>query len=377
MGAFSGSADSAAAAAVAATALLFGAVRLRRHGRFAGWQGQVDLAVLATGLGLAAFAFWPAPLALTALLPGGASAAPGAWCAAGGAPVLAEPFTRLGEGAGGGLRGAAAAFAVFLPFGVLARYRYRAGAVSAVLAGAAAACAVEAVQASGGFGALPCAMRTASVDDALLGAAGTLAGWLLGCAAVRLLPRGWPGASVDLLPPGLSRRAAGHLFDGALLWALPVLAAPVAAPLLGTGPGAARLGLVAAGAAVLGVLLPLLRDDRCTPCRAALMLAVTARAGGPAPRLRVLLRSALLYGPAALLVAVGQPWWIAAVAAVHGAPALFRRDGAGLADLIAGTRIATRAAISPVLPSLLVRSDVPLPPPPPPVPAQREGEPVG
>jgi hypothetical protein len=346
-------ADGAAGAAVAvqgtAFALLLGATlflrrQFRRHGRIGGWSGLVTLAVLAAGTGLAAFAVAPLPPAADRV------------CAAGGAPLLLDPLARPPWS---GAAGPALAAAVGLPVGLLARYRYRRGPAAATALGLACAAAVEIVQGTALLGLYPCPYRTAATGDVLLGGAGAAAGWLAGTAAVRALPRSWPGAVADLLPPGLPRRALGHALDLGLCWtgagALTAVAAATGAA-DGLPAEQVRTAAFAALAAAAAVLPPLLRRDRCAPGRAALRLGVAA-AGRPvpAPRPRALLRSVLLYAPTAALLAAGLPWWTAAVAAAHGASALVRRDGAGLADLIAGTRVTTRAALTGELPAELVR----------------------
>ncbi|MFC6005182.1 VanZ family protein, partial [Streptomonospora nanhaiensis] len=176
----------------------------RRYGRLAGWPGQVTAAVLATGIGLAAFAVWPLPTGLDGL------------CAPhGGAPAHPDP---LSLAASAPPERTALAAGAFVPLGLLLRYRYRRGAPTAVLLCAAAAAAIEGLQYTALLGAYPCAYRTAAADDVLLGAAGGLAGWLLGLAATRLLPRAWPGALADVLPPALGRRLLGHLLDLAVCW---------------------------------------------------------------------------------------------------------------------------------------------------------------
>ncbi|WP_017593503.1 VanZ family protein [Nocardiopsis potens] len=349
-----------AAVAVAACCAVFLRLHLGRYGRIAGWPGRVTQAVLLTGIGVGAYAVWP--------LPGPAECA---------ADPLASPFS-LGalEGRPGGpLRHAALAFAVLVPVGLLARHRYRRGVLATAALGALTALAIEAVQATGVLGALPCAHRVAAVDDVLLGTAGALAGWLLGLAADRVLPRPWPGGLADIFPPGLGRRAAGHLIDLALWWYGTLLAAALIvragyAPLPESELHAAAL---IAAAVLFGLVQPVLRGDRCTPGRACLMLA-TAAAGPlpePASRPRVLVRSLLLYAPVTVLFAAGLHWWALLVPIVHGLPALARADGAGLADLICGTRTATRAwTEGGGLPAKLIRY---APPAEPRAPAPRAG----
>ncbi|MDA0567967.1 VanZ family protein [Streptomonospora sp. S1-112] len=348
-----GSAAAQLAFAGAALAIALGSAGFlrrqhRRYGRLAGWPGQVTAAVLATGIGLAAYAVWPLPPGTDGL------------CAPdGGAPAHPRPLAALTA-----LPPAHAALAagVLVPLGLLLRYRYRRGVLAAVAVCAAVAAAVEAVQYTALLGAYPCAYRTAALDDVLLGAAGGLAGWLLGLAADRVLPRSWPGALADALPPALGRRLLGHLLDVAVCWSAATAAAALltALPVPGRAVALAadplRDTLFAALAAVFAVAVPLLRRDRATPGRAALYLAL-AGAGAPRPagRPRVLARAALVWLPVGGLLVAGLPWWTLAVAALHGSTAVVRRDRAGLFDLVAGTRTTTRAALLGGLPDRLMR----------------------
>ncbi|WP_017558416.1 VanZ family protein [Nocardiopsis baichengensis] len=336
--------------AAAVGAALFFRVHLGRYGRIAGWQGQVTLAVLAAGLAVGLLAVWPLPRGADGL------------CAIdGGAPALPHPLA-LGE-LPGSWRTAAlhagAASGVFALVGALLRYRYRRGLPFTAALAALLALVVEAVQYTGVLGLYPCAYRVAAVDDVLLGAAGGAAGWLIGCAAVRLLPRAWPGAVMDSMPPGLSRRLGGHALDLVLWWNGTLLAVAV---LVDTGtitlvraPEAHRIALVAAAVGG-GLLVPLLRTDRGTPGRASMRLAVSSPGeSGPAARWRTTLRAALLYTPVVVLFVLGLQPWALLVALVHGAPELVRRDQAGTADLIAGTRITTTAAVTGRMPTKLIR----------------------
>ncbi|GAA1119744.1 VanZ family protein [Nocardiopsis composta] len=355
-----GIAAPAAAVAVAVCCAVFLRLHLGRYGRIAGWPGRVTMAVLLTGIGVGAYAVWPLP-------------AP-AECAA---EPLTAPFSLGGPGlpAGEVFRHAALAFAVPVPVGLLARYRYRRGVLSTVLLGALLALAVEAVQATGVLGALPCPHRVAAADDVLLGAAGALAGWLLGLAADRVLPRPWPSGLADLFPPGLGRRAAGHLIDLVLWWygTLLVAALAVRAGVAPLPESELHTAALIAAAVLFGLVQPLLRGDRSTPGRACLRLA-TASAGplpAPASRPRVLVRSLLLYAPVTVLFAVDLHWWALLVPIAHGLPALARADGTGLADLLCGTRTATRAwTEGGGLPAKLIRY---APPAEPRAPAPRAG----
>ncbi|MFC3994987.1 hypothetical protein ACFOVU_03620, partial [Nocardiopsis sediminis] len=254
---------------------------------------------------------------------------------------------------------AAVAAAVFVPVGLLARYRYRRGLPSTLAVAAVLAGAIELVQGSALLGAYPCPYRVAATGDIVLGCLGAALGWALGAAAVALLPRAWPGAIADLMPPGLLRRILGHTLDLAMWWYAAMLLAGVAVAAGVAGPGQAgqvRAALLLVFAAVFGLLAPLLRTDRGAPGRAAVRVALAGQGPPhPAARWRVALRGALLYGPVAVLVAAGLPWWAPAVWVLHGSCAMVRRDQAGLFDLIAGTRVVTRSALTGHLPDRLIR----------------------
>ncbi|GAA4948870.1 hypothetical protein GCM10023224_36130 [Streptomonospora halophila] len=341
----------------------------RRFGRLAGWPGRVTMAVLAAGTALAAFAVYPLPAPAADI------------CAGGGAAPAPEPLMLLGALD----RPAAAVHAAWtagalLPAGLLLAYRHRRGAVAAVAASALIAGGVEALQYTGLLGAYPCPYRVAAVDDVLLGACGGLAGWSLGAAAKRMLPRAWPGAAGDLLPPSALRRVLARLLDLAVCWFGACAAAAAAAAARAAGIAVSEEGLRAAAlvafAAVFGAVVPVLRRDRATPGQAASYLALAA-AGPPrpAPRGRALVRSALLFVPVTALLATGLGWWALLVPALHASTALVRRDRAGLFDLIARTRTTTRTWVAGGMPDDLMRFSPPgeAPPPAPAgaVPAQR------
>ena len=335
----------------------------RRFGRLAGWPGLVTTAVGAAGVGLLAFAVYPLP-----------TSAPDPCVTASGFPAPAALGAAVESGAG--VRHAAAAAAALVPAGLLLGYRYRCGVLATVALCALLAAGVEAVQFTGLLGAYPCPFRVAAAGDVLLGAAGGLLGRMLSVGAARLLPRAWPGAAADLLPPGLGRRLLARALDLAVCAGGACAAAAVAAswvpPIAGGGPlteERVRTAVLAASVLVFAGVVPLLRRDRATPGQAACYVALAGAAWPhPAPRLRVLLRNALLIVPIILLWAAGLGWWIPAAGALHGLPALVRRDQAGLLDLLARTRVRTRCAVVGGLPDELVRF-VPSSHEPPPEPA--------
>ncbi|MFC7327611.1 VanZ family protein [Marinactinospora rubrisoli] len=353
VGSTAGLAVPAAVLAVLLVVAGFLAHQHRRYGRFGGWSGQVGTAVPATGCGLAGYAVWPLPA--------------GTVCAAGAAaPVGGIGRTVLPPDPDTLLRAAVIA-AVFLPVGLLARHRYRSGWVRAIALGLALAAVVEVVQYSGVFGLAPCAYRVAALDDVLLAGLGTLLGWSAARLPERWLPRGWPAAVPDLLPPGGYRRLLGHTLDVALCWSGGALLAAMSSA-VGLIPEAdaeaLRPAMFGGLLVAVGVLVPLLRRDRCTPGRAAVHLALSdSGPPRPAARRRVLARALPCYLPAAALVALGQVWWALLLPAAHACCALVRPDRAGLLDLLAGTRVVTRTMVAGGgLPAAQVRHVPPRPP---------------
>ncbi|RCV55879.1 RDD family protein [Marinitenerispora sediminis] len=345
----------AVALAAVLAAACFVARQHRRYGRVGGWSGGVGAAVVATGCGLLAFAVWP--------LPDGA----GPGCAAGGTPPAGGIGGTLLPPNGAALARAAMTTAVFLPVGLLARHRYRSGWARAAALGLALAAGVQAVQLIGLLGPAPCAHWVAALDDVLLAGLGTLLGWSVAAALGRRLPRGWPAAVPDLLPPSLARRTAGHALDLALCWT----GAAALAALLGAVPAippdaaaTAHPAVFAGLLAALGLVVPLLRRDRCTPGRAAVHVAISGTGPPrPAARRRVLARTLPFYLPIAALAALDLAWWSLAVLLPHVCCAVLRRDQAGLLDLLAGTRVVTRTmAVGGGLPRAMVRHIPPRPP---------------
>ncbi|NKY98476.1 hypothetical protein [Nocardiopsis alborubida] len=328
---------------VCAAALYLG-LQYRRYGRPHGWPGLCTAAALATAAGLAAYAVWPLPASVDGL------------CVDPSGDGWSGPGTLPASGAEAG------PLALFLAVGLLARHRFRRGAAVTVLTGAALAAAVVAVRATGLLGLYPCAYAGAPSGLVAWGAAATLLGWLL--ARWALPPgyaRGWPAAVADRAVPGPVRRLTGALLDLGLWWfgaaALAVLAHALGVAGPGTGTRTAALSCLVA---VLLAIPALARRDRATPGAASVRLALRER-GHPAPaaRWRVLTRICLLQGPVAVLLALGLPWYALAVAAVHVSSVLVRPDGAGVADLLCGVRVCTRATLDGALPSRLVRYSAP------------------
>jgi hypothetical protein len=312
----------------------------RRYGRLAGWPGQLTLLVLIAGFGLTAYAVWPLPASADGLC-----------------PVEPTPAPALAPG------DAALTLGVFLPVGILARSRFRRGLLTTAAVGTALALAVVTVRATGILGLYPCAYNAAAPETAGIGVAGTLLGWLLARWVPVVWPlgphRSWPAAVPDRIAPALARRMLGTLIDLGLWW---FGAATIVALLNAHGavrPGSQEQTLTGTllGLAVLfGLVLPLLRRDRCTPGRAAVHLALTEwSVSRSAARRRVLARGALLYAPVTALIAFGLVWPALAVVAVHASTAVVRPDGAGLVDLLCRVRVRTRSSLDGGLPRRLVR----------------------
>lgn len=317
----------------------------RRYGPIRGWSGQLTIASVVSGAGLALYAVWPLPASVDGLC--SQVVEPGA-----------DPSGGLPE-----LRTAAVAFAVLLPAGFLARHRFRRGFAATLAAGSALALAVGAVRATGVLGLYPCAFAATSWLLVGLGVAGVAVGWLLARWVLPLWPgrplRGWPAAVPDRAVPGLFRRLLGSLLDLGLWWygaaALVALMYAFGAVRPGGDDPVLAVTLLAL-VAVFAVFLPQLRRDRCTPGSAAVRLALSERGfPRPAARWRALVRALLVPVPVAVLVTSGLPWIALVVVVVHASTAVVRQDKAGVADLVTGVRIVTRSAVDGGLPDRLVR----------------------
>ncbi|GAA3739657.1 VanZ family protein [Salinactinospora qingdaonensis] len=341
----------AVAFAIVVAVALFLADQHRRYGRLWGWSGQVTRAVPLVGCLLASYAVAPLPQG------------PEIRCSA--TPTVWEPAATLTPLTLSGVAHASIALGAFLPVGILAHYRYRRGLGTTAVFAATLAAGVELLHLTALVGLYPCPYRVAATDDVVFGILGASLGWLFSVVLTPPLARGWPAAVPDLLPPGLARRALGHILDVGLWWfgAHLLTAALVAGSVVSaeeSGPvlAAALLAL----AALVGPLVSLPRRDRCTPGRAAVHLAIVGIGHPhPAPRWRVALRSALLHGPIVALVCLGLGWWAIAVMFTHASTALVRYDQVGLVDLLTATRVATRTAVDGELPRRLVKHGHPAP----------------
>ncbi|MET9781159.1 antibiotic resistance protein VanZ [Nocardiopsis alba] len=316
----------------------------RRYGRPTGWSGTLTRAALLVGAGLVAYAVWPLPASIDGLCPVVPEAAP-----------PPDP------------RSIALTLGLFLPVGILARARFRRGLLVTLALGTALALAVTAIRATGVLGLYPCSYNVDAPELTGVAVAGVLLGWLLARWVPTLWPygphRSWPGAVPDQAAPDLLRRALGTLLDLGAWWfgsqlvlALIAVYGPVPSDL----EARARIAVLSGVALLLGVLVPMLRRDRCSPGRAAVHLALTERSmSRPAGRHLVLARTALLSLPVVLLIASGHGWWALAVVAVHASAAVVRPDGTGLVDLLCGVRVRTRSTIDGALPGRLVRYSPP------------------
>ncbi|WP_017610267.1 hypothetical protein [Nocardiopsis xinjiangensis] len=319
-----------------------------RYGPMSGTPGQLTLLALYSGAALVAYAVWPLPTHTDGLC---------AHTAASTAP----PAT------GHGLPELALAAAVFLPVGLLARYRFRRGPWATLALGTALSLTVGAVRATGLLGVYPCAYAETSWTLVAMGVLGTLLGWFaarlaLGTGPGRLA-RGWPGAVPDRAVPALTRRLLSGLVDLGLWWFGTASALALARLWTDRDPAPETAGTALLTAAVVGAaVLPQLRRDRATPGGSALHLGLAgARSAHPAARWRVLVRALLLPLPVALSLVLAPLWLAPVLVAVHTGTALLRPDRAGLADLATGTRVTTRAALTGELPTRLVRHREPEP----------------
>ncbi|OLT26732.1 antibiotic resistance protein VanZ [Nocardiopsis sp. CNR-923] len=329
----------------------------RRYGLVRGWSGRLTMAFLLSCVGVVAYAVWPLPALVDGLCsPSAGSAPPGP----DDRPHPAHAPRELLLGC-----------AVLIPVGFLARDRFRRGLGTTLALGVALATAASAVRATGLLGVYPCAYATTSPLVVGLGVVGVLLGWAvarwLSLPRPGGLARGWPSAVADRAAPEPSRRALACALDLGLWWygaaTLAALARLFGLVAPAEGETVRTLALLGT-AVVLGLVVPLLRRDRCTPAAALLRLALSEREPTePAARRRVLSRALLLHAPVVALVALGWPWFACAVAVLHVSTALVRKDRAGLADLVCGVRVRTRSTLHGGLPDRLVRYRPPLPEP--------------
>lgn len=314
-------------------------VEHRRYGRLGGWPGTMTHMVPIVAAAGVVFVFWPE------------SGCVGAF--GGGVDTVGSVVATLVLGA------------VAAAVGFLCWHRYRRGVLITLLAGgglglvavaaragvSASCMGVVSGNASGLVGA-----ATPTLVGLLGGVMGAGVGWVMARLANPLLPRGWPGAVPDGGTPALSRRLLAVGIDFAMWWSLSTLLTEVLREF-----GLARPAMVAfVGCAVaLGVALPQLTVGRATLGRLAVGLALR-RAGDAAPRVRVLVRCLLYYGPVVALFSLGLPMWSLVVLAVHAAPALVHPERAGLLDVVVGVRTATRFSVDGRPPTRMVLLKLPV-----------------
>jgi hypothetical protein len=212
--------------------------------------------------------------------------------------------------------------ALFVPLGVLLRYRFRRGLLAAAGIGLAVSLAVEVTQGTAVFGLFGCPYRVADTGDLITNTAGAVAGWLLTLG--RTAPE--PQPSPDLDRPGLARRA---------------LAVPVVLTLAGFDEvdGALLMAINLIAYAISTLAVPLARGDHATLGQATLFLAPDSRA---AVRPRFL----AWWLPVALLQATGHLNVVAGAALVIGVLARLRPDRRSVLELLSRTTTMTRAAIA-------------------------------
>ncbi|MEI4273965.1 VanZ family protein [Klenkia sp. LSe6-5] len=342
---------------VAVSFLPWLAGQYRRHGRLRGWPAAVSAAVGLYACGLLGFTLFPLPegtpgacsrLATWQLVP--LDSVRAAWAAGRGDGLLALLTTPS-------VLQVLLNVALFVPLGLLARWRFGLGAVRTVLLGLAVSAAVEVVQGTAVFGAYACPYRVADVDDVLTNVLGTAVGAALAGPAGRLLPHPSPAPAPDLAPPGLPRRAWAVVVDAlTALAATGVVTVSVALGTAALGGGVGALDAVGfervrsvvgyAVPALLLVVLPLLVRSRATPGQAALGLAVSRPDGGTtAPRWRVLVRALVRWAPPAVLADLGGVLPAAAWLVLPAAFVLLGQDRRSLAGRLSGTATTTRARL--------------------------------
>ncbi|MFF5076616.1 VanZ family protein [Actinoplanes sp. NPDC000266] len=297
----------------------------RRYGRLTGWSAVLAASEVLYLCGLLAFTLFPLPDETAA------------YCAS----RTTADFLNLNPlddlvATRAGVAQLLLNVALFVPFGFLARYRFRRSLLVAGLAGLATSLLIEITQGTAAFGLFACPYRVADTGDLITNTGGAVLGWLIAALAGRLLPDPHPAPSPDVAQPGLLRRG---LAVGADLLIGFLATATVLAVLTLTGaadPGPAWVTTVALiSYAVTTLLVPLRRRDHATLGQATLFLAPdSARAVWP--------RFLLWWLPVALLQAGGRFPVVLWAMLVIGVLARLRRDRRSVLELVSRTTTTTR-----------------------------------
>lgn len=159
--------------------------------------------------------------------------------------------------------------ALFVPFGLIARRFWNRGPAVSILLGALASLAIETTQLTGVWGLYECAYRVADVDDLIANTLGAAIGVLLAPVLLAWMPsaRSLKATRSTPRPVTVWRRWFAMILDGvAVQIAVTLVSLVVLVPKLllsgGDGPSvpddALEAAIVAAGAAVLAVVIPAL-----------------------------------------------------------------------------------------------------------------------
>ncbi|MEV4350940.1 VanZ family protein [Actinoplanes sp. NPDC049596] len=224
---------------------------------------------------------------------------------------------------------------LFVPLGLLLRYRWRRGALATAAVGLGVSLLVETTQGTAIFGLYACPYRVADVGDLIVNTAGTVLGGMLALATSRLLPAPEPQWVPDLAQPGLARRALAH---GADLLIAFLGGSVTAIVLFFAGVEVSAVPLVVLATAVTTLLAPLVRRDRATLGQVTFLLAPE-----PARAVRsVLLRYAVWWLPVGVLAATDRLAVLLLLAVVAVLAARSRADRRSVLELVTGTTTVTR-----------------------------------
>ena len=317
----------------------------RRYHRFAGWPALVAFGSLATACGLIAFTLFPLPGAIE--LNCDLRSTFDYWVPQ---PLASVEVLRLAaarEGMPGFLSSGAflqVAFNVllFVPIGFFAHQLLRKPAWVIIGLGLALSIGVELTQGTAVYGLYDCPYRVAEFDDLLTNTTGTAIGVGLSALGLRHLGFMHPVAYPVDGPLSLRRRLSASLLDVVMLVvvsvALQVFANIVVAGLSGldyiTSDTMTAVRWVLAGpvaALLVGLAVPLVRNDGATFGQAAVMLGVNPIERSR--RLTLLLRWLVRWLPIVVIPGLyGSLVWI-----VEWLVALARSDRRSLAGVVAGS----------------------------------------